>query len=127
VGLQAGFGFPDLAGAAISGIVFGFVAGSSFAVILSLTERRRRLDQLSLKRVALWGGIGGAALSLFFAPYFLGAGFPLGLLITTYFVPLGITGLLGAGFASGSVALARRAGPKLIEGDHEGLPALEGE
>jgi len=40
----------------------------------------------------------------------------------------GVTGtLLGAGFASGSVALARRADSKLIGGDEDPVLSLEGD
>jgi hypothetical protein len=125
-----GFGFGNFGGlavAAVAGMVYGSVAGVSFAVILSLTEHRRSLDQLSLKRVGIWGGIGGATMALLATPAIIGAGIPLYLLTASYLVPLGITALLGAGFAAGSVALAQQADTKLIEGSDEPLPALEEE
>src|SRR5258706_15316912 len=37
----------------------GFFAGVTFSGLLMLTEDRRRLDQLSLPRIAVWGAIGG--------------------------------------------------------------------
>jgi len=96
---------------------FGFIMGSAFAGILSLTERHRRLGDLSLRRVALWGALGGLV--------FLG-GFSL-----LYGPPNLVSWLvmtsLSAGLASGSVALAKRADSKLIEGDDVQLPALEGD
>ncbi len=107
----------------VSGTTLGFVAGTSFGVILSITERRRTLDQLSLKRVAVWGALGGMGLSLLLAPRLLGAGLPLCVVVTSYLIPLGITGPLGAGFASGSVALARRSGPDLLD-EGEDSPLL---
>ena len=117
-----------MVGVAFNGAIFGFIAGGTFAVILSIAERRHSLADLSLRRVALWGGIGGIALILGFAPGFLGSGISLQQMVTSYFIPLVLNGLLGAGFAAGSVALARRGSePKLIEGDDEPLPALEGE
>jgi hypothetical protein len=128
MGLRLGFGFGGFDGfavAALSGVIYGFVAGSSFAVILSITERRHSLNQLSLKRVALWGGIGGAALVLLAAPRLIGAGLPLDVLVTAYLIPLGLTGLLGAGFAAGSVALARTADTDPIEGGEKSLLSLE--
>jgi hypothetical protein len=108
--------------AVLTGLSSGFLAGSVFAVILSVVERRRTLEGLSLKRTALWGGIGGIFLRLAFLPLMN----PLGLPLSSILVPLVMDGLTGAGFASGSVALARRANTKLIQGD-EPLPALEGE
>jgi len=119
--------FTGLAALAVSGMGFGFVAGSSFAVILSITERRRSLHQLSLRRVALWGGIGGAMLALLAAPRVIGAGLPLNVLVSAYLIPLGLTGLLGAGFAAGSVAIARKGDQSLIEGDGGSVPSLEEE
>ena len=96
---------------------FGFIMGGAFAGILSLTERHRRLEDLSLRRVALWGALGGLVLvggaSLAYGPPNL-----VSWLVMTS---------LSAGLASGSVALAKRAERKLIEGDDEPLPALEGE
>lgn len=116
-----------LAGVAATGAIFGFIAGGTYAVILSIAERRHSLADLSLRRVALWGGIGGVALVLGFAPEFLGSGMSLQEMVNSYFIPLVLNGLLGAGFASGSVALARRSDTKLIEGEEDPLLNLEGE
>lgn len=102
----------------------GFVSGGTFAGILSLAEGRRTLDELSLKRVALWGGVGGIALFLVFIPRLIGAGLPLGMAISALLGPMAITGLLGAGSAAGSVALARRGDEKMIDGE-DGVPLLD--
>ena len=92
----------------------GFIAGGAFGVLLSILERRTKLEDLSLWRIAMWGGIGGLAFAAVLGPQYLGE------VIALW--------LLGVGSASGSVALARRGGePRLIEGDEEPLPALEGE
>ena len=107
---------------AISSLFSGFLAGATFAVILSIVERRHTLEDLSLKRTALWGGIGGILLRAAVLPFVL----PLGVPAYSLLLPFVVDGLTGAGFASGSVALARRADKNLIEGD-EPLPALEGE
>lgn len=82
--------------------VFGFIAGLTFSGLLVLTEGRRRLDQLSLPRVAGWGAIGGVLLSALFVR---GASLGWGevLAISTTFA------LASAVSASGSLALARRA------------------
>ena len=94
---------------------FGFIMGSGFAGILSLIERHKRLADLSLPRVALWGGFGGLVL--------------LGGVSLVYGLPNLVSWLvitfLSAGFASGTVALAKRADRKLIEGDDGSLPSLE--
>ena len=76
----------------ILGLV-GLLSGLGFAGLFSLGERRRTLRQLSLGRVALWGLLGGVGI-----PLFMGTDGSMGWL----------TGLLGATFAAGSVALARR-------------------
>src|ERR1044071_2194750 len=47
--------------------VFGTIAGVIFSVVLMLTERHRRLDQLSLPRFAAWGAVGGGLLSAFWS------------------------------------------------------------
>jgi len=97
---------------------FGFIAGCAFAGILSMTERHRRLEDLSLRRVALWGAIGGCLVTGAFNLVSSG---------TVFWESLLMMSLLTAGLSSGSVALAKRADRKLIEGDDEPLPALEGE
>ena len=108
---------------ALSGVVRGFIAGGAFAVILSIAERHHTLEDLSLRRVALWGGIGGSLLFVLALPFLLPLGIPLGSLL----VPLAINGLLGAGFASGSVALARRGETELIQGDEKQRLIPEGD
>ena len=107
VGLGAGIGaltgmeLGFILQIALGNSVSGFLAGASFAVILSVAERNRSLEELSLKRVGLWGAAGAAALSLLPLAY----GVPIGYLFT----PILINGGIGAGMAAGSVAMARRA------------------
>jgi hypothetical protein len=72
----------------------GFVAGVGFGLLLSFAETRKRMLDLSLIRVAIWGMLASAAL-----PFL--TGMPIGML---WFVCL-----LGAASASASVAIARRA------------------
>src|SRR4029450_5601058 len=78
--------------AAIFALV-GFLSGLGFAGLLSGAERRRTLGDLSLGRVVLWGFLGAAAI-----PFLLGTDGSM----------WPITGALGALFAAGSVASARR-------------------
>lgn len=42
----------------------GFVAGTLFSAVLGIAGRRRRFDQLSIPRVAMWGALGGLLLSV---------------------------------------------------------------
>jgi hypothetical protein len=90
----------------------GFLAGSGFGVFLAGFEGRKKLGDLSFKRIALWGGLGGLILA---------AGFGIQYLPQT----IALT-LLGIGSATGSVAMARRGEPELIGGEDD-LPALEGD
>jgi len=71
----------------------GLLSGLGFAALLSLAERRRTLRELSLGRVTLWGLLGSAAI-----PLLMGTDGSMGFL----------TGALGALFAAGSLAIARR-------------------
>ena len=97
----------------ILGLV-GLLSGVGFATVLSLTERRRKLRELSLVRVALWGALGSAAI-----PLVLGA-------------PAGegwVASIFGAVFASASVAIARRGSDadKSLDGpDIRGISAPDG-
>ena len=43
----------------------GFFAGAFFSIVLGIAGRGRRLSELALPRVALWGAVGGALLTLF--------------------------------------------------------------
>lgn len=88
----------------------GFLAGGTFATILSIAERKRTLEELSLPRVALWGGIGGMLIGFLAFPFMVSQGFPL----ARMFLPVVVDGLIGAGFASGSVTLARGSDTALL-------------
>ena len=101
IGLLIGVFDPDsidagespLMMAAIVGTV-GFVCGLIFSAILALAENRKTLRDLSPWRAAIWGMLGSAALPLL-------TGMQDSVALNT--VPL------GAIFAAGSVAIARRA------------------
>ncbi len=99
--------------------MYGFVSGVGFGKLLALTEGRKRLDQLSLKKMALWGVLGSAAVPLLFVP--LGM-FSVGTTFIDILGAMGLTALLGGISAPGAVALARHA--ELSEGDRPEL--LEG-
>ena len=99
-------------GSALFGSVFfamcGFAGGAAFSVVLSVTEGRRRFDEMSLLRFAACGAVGGVLLAI-----------PLLLLLAAtdpsalyWFGNSGVVALLGAGSAAGSLSVARRADDK---------------
>ena len=79
----------------------GFLAGATFSGILGIFARRRRFDEMSLPRFAVWGALGGLLLSGIVA---LAAGPGAEILV------LGpVFAAAGAISAAGTLALARRA------------------
>jgi len=83
--------------------VLGFIAGVIFSGLLMLTEGRRGFDQMTLPRFAAWGAVGGVLLSAIFTRA-ASLGWADALAIAPTFA------VAGAICASGSLALARRAG-----------------
>ncbi len=95
-GLVAGVG---AVAPAISGALFGFIGGAIFSTVLGIAEGRRRFDEMSLWRFAGWGAVGGLTMAVALV----------GEITLANFVLNGfVYALLGAGCASGSLALARR-------------------
>ena len=93
--------------------VLGFIAGVIFSGLLMLTEGRRGFEQSTLPRFAAWGAVGGVLLSAIFTRA-ASLGWADALAIAPTFA------VASAICASGSLALARRAGmPELpdISGD----------
>ena len=99
-----------VAGAPLSVVIFpfayswakmGFLGGTLFSIVLGIAEGRTRLDQMSIPRIAAWGGIGAL---LFATPIAIGLG-----LTTEMLVGLPFVVLLGAGSAAGSLVIARAA------------------
>jgi hypothetical protein len=87
--------FPIIFGA------LGFVAGVTFSAILVLSDGRRRFDEISIRRFAGWGVVGGLVLSaLFIKAASLGWGDAL-MIVPTF-------ALASAVCASASLAVARR-------------------
>lgn len=78
--------------------LLGFLAGVTFSGILRIVEGRRRFDQMSLPRFAIWGGVGGVLLSLGMSLFIGPAALP---------VLAPIFALSGAACAAGSLAIAR--------------------
>ncbi|HJQ11999.1 MAG TPA: hypothetical protein VJ840_13300 [Gemmatimonadaceae bacterium] len=82
--------------------VLGFIAGVTFSAVLTLFERRRELDQLTLPRFAGWGAISGIVLAAIFTRIASLGGADV-LVIAPIFA------VACAACASGSLALAKRA------------------
>ena len=61
------FGAYSIPRLAFIGGFMGLIVGGAFAVILSITERRHSLEDLSLWRTALWGGLGGFLVAVVFS------------------------------------------------------------
>ncbi len=86
----------------------GFLGGVVFSAVLAVAAGRRRLEQLSLPRVAAWGAAAGLLVGAL--PSALGAStaeHPPSLLLAA--AAAGAIALLSAASAAGSLALARRA------------------
>ena len=82
--------------------VLGFIAGVTFSALVVLTAGSRRFDQISRRRFAGWGALGGLLLSAVFAKAAsLGWGDVLAIAPTF--------ALASAVCAAGSLAVARRA------------------
>ena len=88
--------------------VIGFISGTAFSVILTLTEGRRRFDQMSLPRFGAWGALGSALLCLVVltAESWQMPG--------TELLLLGFITVMGAASAAGSLALARRDDDRVL-------------
>jgi hypothetical protein len=89
------------------GMLAGAVSGAIFAVILALAERNRTLSNLSIRRLAIWGGIGASLLPATFlsleAFVFTHGNWWSGATIV-----LGIAAALGAASAAATLKLANR-------------------
>lgn len=82
--------------------VLGFMAGVTFSGLLVLIEGRRRFGQMTFRRFAGWGAVGGVLLSAIFARMASLSWGDVLAVAPTFAVAC-------AACASGSLALARRA------------------
>jgi hypothetical protein len=98
--------------------VLGFVAGVTFSGLLMLIKGNRGFDQMTLPRFAVWGALGGLALSVAFAK---AASLELGdaLAVAATFA------FASAACAAGSLALARRAEMPALPSGREDDAALQ--
>ncbi len=82
--------------------LFGFASGVIFSIVLVLAERRRTLDQMSVRRFAGWGAVGGLVFAaLWSRAMSFGTGEIL-LIVPTFTAAV-------AASASATLVLARRA------------------
>lgn len=77
--------------------ILAFRRGVVFGIVLGITRGRRRFDELSLSRFALWGGAAGLAVGAVAIASGAGVGF------------VAVTTVLSAVAGAGSLALARVA------------------
>ena len=100
----------------------GFIAGTLFSLVLGIAARRRRFDELSLPKVAVYGAAGGVLLALVTVALSVGlakVGPEVGLLTITRLI-LPPLALFGAASAAGTLWIARRAQePALREPDEQ--------
>ena len=86
--------------------LYGLVSGVGFGSLLSLREGRRTIFDISLRRAAIWGVVGAAAVPLLFGA--LGT-FEVGTTTADVLGAILVTGALGGTFAPAAIAIARRA------------------
>jgi hypothetical protein len=90
----------------------GFLGGVVFSGVLAMRERKRRVDELSVRRVGAWGAVAGLLVGTL--PFLLGTPtgrVPLGALFGAV---VGSTTLLSALSAAGTLAIARKARPPRV-------------
>lgn len=88
--------------------VWGALGGLVFSTLLAFAERNRRLELLSFTRLTIWGALGGAALPAVMMIYsVIRADRGVGDFWVAVVTILGVSGLIGAACASGTLAIAR--------------------
>lgn len=87
----------------------GFIGGVAFSMLIWLVEGRRKFEELTLPRFALWGGI---------------VGFLTGVLLGIPVVATFAGAIVGSGCAVGSLALARAAKKREALGEGGDPPPL---
>ena len=107
-GVPGDLPFPILFGG------LGFISGVIFSGILVLTEGRRRLDQMSLPRIAAWGAAGGLVIAALFVQGVHYGAAALVAIPTTF-------ALACAASAAGSLALARKAAQRELSASEDEL------
>ena len=95
----------NILGDSLGGAFFGFVGGGVFSVALAVAGRRRSFHEMSLPRFAALGALVPSLMLVALAAFWRDGSLftPRGLVNTTFLA------LMGAGFAAGTLALARKA------------------
>lgn len=96
------------------GVFPGFLSALVFSAVLGFTYGRRRLDELSPERVAVWGALSGLLVMLPSVTSLLGTPNTEHVLWRGRFVILGAVTLLSAVSAVGSVLLARKTKERVL-------------
>ena len=86
--------------------LYGLVSGVGFGSLLSLREGRSTIFDVSLRRTAMLGVLGSAAVPLLFGA--LGT-FEIGTTTAEVLGAILVTGVLGGTFAPAAIVIARRA------------------
>lgn len=95
--------------------VAGLLGGGTFAAVLSQAERGETLETIASWRAAVWGALGGLAFSaagVGLAAFSFGVGQVLDLRILLW---AAVATACGALSAAGSLAIARKGTPSLLE------------
>ena len=100
----------------------GFLAGVTFSIVLGIAASRRRLDELSVGRVGVWGAVAGAVIGSL--PFVLGELNP-GVPRVLPYVILGSITALSAVSAAGSLLLARKSERRGVGEIGAGVPEFE--
>lgn len=103
----------------VGSAAIGLILGTSFATALTVLEGRGTLAELTLKRAAACGALAGLAVPLAALGVLLVAGGPplsFGTVLPVFLSATLSYGLLGAGLAAGTVAVAQRAPDELEAG-----------
>jgi len=103
---------PELFRLAVASAIWAFPIGVAFSGVLSLTARGVSFDKLSLPRFAALGALGGL---LLFGVLALNAWDAWS--VSDAITNAAIFVLLGGGSATGTLMLARRAGPVIKPGE----------
>lgn len=102
------------------GALPGFLGGVVFSMVLAIAARHRRLGELSISRVGVWGAAAGLLVGSI--PFTIGeptSDRPVWLLAT---IVIGSITMLSAASAAGSLALARKAEQGALSGAAVDLP-----
>lgn len=97
----------------------GFLGGVVFSLVLAVAGRSRRLEELTIARVSVWGALAGAIVGT--VPFLIGTPTER---IPTWLLATGVitaSTLLSASSAAGTLAIAKRGDALLEAGEPDRL------